>query len=360
MARKRSRATTLTDVAQLAGVSVATASKAINQRGEVAAETRARVLRAAEELSFQPNALARGLTSGSTRTVGLLIDQLLGGRFAIPVLLGAENALGDGQMSVLLCDARGDSIRRQHYIRTLLARQIDGLIILGDRNDVRPSLTEGIPVPVVYVYGESDSAEDLSILADDEGGARLAAEHLVGLGRRRIAHITGEGTYRVARDRAAGLASVLHEAGLPLIGSPMYGAWSQRWGRHAASMLLNAHPDIDAIFCGSDQIATGVIDTLWDLGRRVPDDVAIVGYDNWDIFAAESRPPLTTVDLNLEQLGATAARHLIAALEGDQRTGVIRHPGRLVLRESTGPSPTGQGRAEAVDTGQAGSASGTP
>nr|MDT0657378.1 LacI family DNA-binding transcriptional regulator [Micromonospora sp. DSM 115978] len=338
MVRRRSQAVTLSDVARLAGVSVATASKAINARGEVAPATRRRVLEAAQELSFQPNVLARGLISGRTRTIGLLTDEL-GGRFAIPLLLGVENAIGNEQMCVLLCDARGDVIRRRHYIQTLLARQVDGFIVLGDSNDLRPSLTADIPVPVVYVYGESDDDRDLSILADDEGGGRLATEHLVSLGRRRIGHITGPETYRAARDRVLGMRAVLASAGLPLAGdAPRFGAWSQRWGRQAARMLLAAAPDVDAIFCGSDQIATGVAETLLDLGRRIPDDVAIVGYDNWEIFAADCRPPLTTVDLNLQQLGATAVAHLFAALDGSRVTGVIRQPCRLVVRESTGPA----------------------
>ncbi|NEA27084.1 substrate-binding domain-containing protein [Actinomadura bangladeshensis] len=338
MTRRPSAPVTLTEVARRAGVSVATASKALNARPDVAPETRTRVLAVAEELSFQPNALARGLLSGSSRTVGLLTDELAG-RFAIPVLLGVENALGDGEMSVLLCDARGDAVRRRQHIRTLLARQVDGLIVLGDRNDVRASLTGDIPVPVVYAYGQSDDPGDLSVVADDVGGARLAAEHLLALGRRRIAHITGEEGYRAARDRAAGLLAVLDAAGLPLAGGrPSYGAWSQRWGRQATRMLLAADPGVDALFCGSDQIAYGAIDALHDLGRRVPDDVAVIGYDNWEIFATESRPPLSTVDLDLERLGATAARHLIAALEGDRRTGIVHHPGRLVVRDSTAPA----------------------
>ncbi|GAA3750715.1 LacI family DNA-binding transcriptional regulator [Plantactinospora mayteni] len=337
MVRQRSQSVTLTDVARRAGVSVATASKALNARDEVAPATRRRVLEAAEELSFHPNALAKGLISGRTRTIGLLTDEL-GERFAFPVLLGIENALGNEQMCVLLCDARGDVIRRRHYIRTLLARQVDGFIILGDSNDIRPSLTRDIPVPVVYVYGESDDPNDLSVLADDAGGARLAVEHLVALGRRRIGHITGPETYRAARDRVTGLHSVLAEAGLPLAGGdPLYGEWSQRWGRHAGRMLLTADPDIDAVFCGNDQIATGVAETLLDLGRRIPDDVAIVGYDNWEVFAADCRPPLTTVDLNLQQLGATAVKQLFAALDGERAPGVIRQPCRLVVRESTGP-----------------------
>lgn len=330
---------TLADVARLAGVSVATASKALNAKDEVAPATRRRVIQAAEQLSFQPNVLARGLISGRSRTIGLLTDEL-GERFAFPVLLGVENALGNEQMCVLLCDARGDVIRRQHHIRSLLSRQVDGFIILGDSNDLRPSLTRDIPVPVVYVYGESDDPRDLSVLADDDGGGQLAAEHLVSLGRRRIAHITGPQNYRAARERIAGLQTVLSAAGLSLVGGgPRYGDWSQRWGRQAAAMVISTSPDTDAIFCGNDQIATGVVETLLDLGRRVPDDVAVVGYDNWEVFATDCRPPLTTVDLNLEQLGATAVRHLFSALDGQQGSGVIRQPGRLVVRDSTGPVP---------------------
>jgi LacI family transcriptional regulator len=322
-------------VARLAGVSVATASKALNGRGEVAPATRDRVIAAAEKLSFQPNALARGLISGRTRTIGLLTDEL-GGRFAIPILSGVENALGNEQMSVFLCDARGDPVRRRHYIRTLLARQVDGFIILGDSNDVRSSLTADLPVPVVYVYGESDAPSDLSLLTDDAGGARLAAEHLVSLGREHVGHITGPSSYRAARDRLTALRAVLSEAGLSLVGDPLYGEWSQNWGRQAGRMLALAHPELDAVFCGSDQVAAGVAQALADLGRRVPDDVALVGFDNWEIFAADCRPPLTTVDVNLEQLGAAAAAHLFAALDGVRQSGVIRQACRLVVRESTG------------------------
>ena len=336
VARRSSGSVTLSDVARLAGVSVATASKALNDRDQVAPATRQRVVQAASELSFQPNVLAQGLISGRTRTVGLLIDEL-GERFAFSVLLGLENALGNEQMDVFLCDARGDPIRHKHYLRALLARQVDAFVVLGDSNDLRPSLTRDIPVPVVYVYGESDDPNDLSILADDVGGARMAAEHLVSLGRRRIGHITGPEHYRAARDRVIGLNGVLDSAGLSLASVPMFGEWSQRWGRHAARALLATDSTVDAIFCGNDQIATGVCETLLDLGRQIPDDVAVVGYDNWEVFATDCRPPLTTIDPNLQQLGATAVQHLFTALDGQRTSGVIRRPGRLVIRDSTGP-----------------------
>ncbi|MEU4564526.1 LacI family DNA-binding transcriptional regulator [Actinoplanes sp. NPDC023936] len=330
MGRRRSQAVTLADVARRAGVSVATASKAINAKDQVAAATRERVLRAAADLSFSPG--------GRTRAIGLLTDER-GGRFAMPILLGAETAIGrlaGERMSVLLCDARGDAGRQRYYL-TVLARQVEGFLVLGDDNDLRPPLPRDMPVPVVYAYTESDRRGDTSVVADDEGGARLATEHLIDIGRSRIAHITGPETYRAARARASGLLTVLGGHGLrPAGGQPRYGEWSQRWGREAAGELLTAAPHTDAVFCGNDQIAAGVAQTLRELGRRVPDDVALVGYDNWTEFAADCRPPLTTIDLNLEQLGATAVRHLVAALGGRPAPGVHRQPCELVIRESTG------------------------
>jgi LacI family transcriptional regulator len=156
------------------------------------------------------------------------------------------------------------------------------------------------------------------------------------LQRNHIGHITGPQHYRAARDRAAAVQDVLAEQGLSLAGGqPLHGEWSQRWGRHAARVLVATAPEVDAIFCGNDQIASGVAQSLTDLGRRVPDDVAIVGYDNWEIFAADCKPPLTTIDLNLQQLGTTAVTHLFAALEGNPAAGVVRQPCRLVVREST-------------------------
>ncbi|MCO1577359.1 LacI family transcriptional regulator [Crossiella sp. SN42] len=341
MGRRRSEAVTLADVARLAGVSIATASKAINDRDEVAAATRARVLRAATELSFQPNALARSLTSGTTRAIGLLTDDL-GGRFAMPILLAAENALANEEMSVLLCDARGDPVRRRQHIRTLLARQVDGFLIVGHSNDIRPSVTADIPVPVVYAYCQSADPADLCLVSDDAGGARLAIEHLISLRRRHIAHITGPQGYQAARVRAVTVRQVLAEHGLPLAGGePRYGEWSQRWGRQAARELVTDTQDVDAVFCGNDQIAAGVTQVLPELGLRVPEDVAVVGYDNWEIFAEDGDPSLTTIDLDLPQLGTAAVRHLLAALRGAPATGAVRHPGRLVVRESTARAPAG-------------------
>jgi LacI family transcriptional regulator len=332
----RTRPTTLADVARLAGVSVATASKALNGRDHVRAETRHRVLEAAEQLSFSPNTLARGLLAGRTGTVGLLTSDLEG-RFSIPILMGAEDAFGAGKVNVFLCDARDDTIREQHHVQALLSRRVDGLIVVGSRTDPRPSLGRDLPVPVVYAYAPSEDPDELSIICDNVGAGRLAAEHLIACGRTRIAHISGDPRYAAARDRAEGVLAGLADAGLSQVGDVRYGSWSEAWGRAAAAMLLDRHPDVDAVFCGSDQVARGVMDMVRERGRRIPDDVAVMGFDNWEVLAADARPPLTSVDMNLEEVGRAAARAVFAALDGVPRSGVEALPCRVVIRGSTAP-----------------------
>ncbi|WP_343078021.1 LacI family DNA-binding transcriptional regulator [Kineococcus aurantiacus] len=319
----------IVDVAALAGVSAGTASKALNGTGQLRAETRERVRRAAEQLGFTPDPLGRGLSSGRSYTVGLITTDSFG-RFSIPVMLGAENALGAGEMSVLLCDSRDDPLREQHYLRTLLARRVDGIIVTGRRTDPRPRLAA--PVPVVYAFTPSQDPRDTSLVADQAGGATAAVQHVLDLGRRRVAHVTGPADHHATQVRRA---AVERTAGGALVGPVLHGDWSERWGRLAADLLLRRHPDVDAVTCGSDQIARGVCDGLRDAGRRVPQDVAVVGFDDWDVIALASRPPLTTVNLGLEALGRRAGELLLEAVAGDPSPGTTTMPTRLVVREST-------------------------
>ncbi len=331
----RLRNPTLKDVAALAGVSIATASKALNDRVDVHPTTRSRVLEAAERVQYRPNPLAQGLLGGQTGTVGLLTDDLVG-RFSIPILTGAEDAFGTGRMSVFLCDARGDSIRLQYHLEALLDRHVDGLIVLGSNTDPRPSLGRNLPVPVVYVYGPSDDPRDLSLVPDNVGAGILAAEHLLATGRRKIAHLSGDQTFGAARDRSAGVTEALAAAGLDLVGGrTVYGSWSESWGRTATLALLEQHPDVEGIICGNDQIARGALDIVREKGMSVPRDVAVMGFDNWETITTESRPPLTSVDMNFEELGRQAARRLFSAIAGDHQTGLEILPTRLVVRAST-------------------------
>lgn len=327
---------TISDVARLAGVAVGTASKAINGRGSLSAETRRRVLSAAEELGFQPNKAAVALNSGRTYTVGMITTDTIG-RFSIPLLMGAEDALGAGEMSVFLCDARDDPIREQYYLKTLLSRRVDGIIVTGRRTQARPPLGAGLPIPVVYAFISSADPGDCSVVPDEAGGTHKAIDHLLDIGRRRIAHITGPEHHHSAAVRAAAARSRLASSGLEPVGPPMFGEWSEAWGRQAVRILLGADRDFDAVFCGSDQIARGVADALRAAGRTVPDDVALVGFDNWDVMTLACQPPLTSVDMELEKLGRTAANLLLAAINGEPEPGRHTHPCRLVVRESTAP-----------------------
>lgn len=325
---------TLTDVAALAGVSVGTASKALSGNGRMRPETRERVLDAARRLEFQPNEAARALLAGRTWTVGLVTTDGIG-RFSTPVLLGAEDALGAGKISVLLCDTRGDAIRERHYVQTLLGRRVDGIIVTGRRTDPRDPLQGLQGVPTVYALAPSTDPADMSVTSDDEEGARLAVEHLIASGRRRIAHVTGPAHHAAASRRARLTETQLAEAGLELSGGRVhFGDWSEAWGRRAARSVLRTAPETDAFFCGNDQIARGVTDTLREAGHPVPENVAVIGYDNWDTMTLAARPPLTTIDMNLAEIGRIAALRLLDAIDGRPVSGVETVPCKLVVRES--------------------------
>lgn len=333
------RASTLTEVAHRAGVSLTTASKAINGQGRISEKTRARVLAAARELSFSPNPMARSLISGRSGTVGVIFMDSLTERFVVPVMLGAEAALSEVDLSMIIGDTTGGAEGLGVQVKLMQRRKVDGLLVVGDNNAPTPSLGDRWGVPVVYVHGGTDGPADVVHVPDDRGHGLLVAGHLVDLGRRRIAHVTGPQGARAVEERVAGVSELLADAGLRPVAPVMHGPWSQRWGRAAVRQLLEAAPGVDAIACGSDQIAAGVVDALLAGGRRVPDDVAVTGVDNWSVFALETEPPLTTVDLNLEAMGAAAVRDLFGVIDGEPVAGgTRRHPGGLVVRGSTVPA----------------------
>jgi LacI family transcriptional regulator len=327
-----SRTATIRDVAALAGVSVGTASKALNGRGSLRADTVDRVRRASEQLDFRPNPAARSLHAGRTFTVGMITTDTIG-RFSIPLLIGAEDTLGAGQISVLLADARDDPIRERHHLKVLLGRRVDGIIVTGRRAGSRPSLGPDLNVPVVYAFLASADERDCSVVPDEAAGARLIAAHLRALGRRRIAIITGPEHHHSARVRAEAATT-----GLDLVTPPLYGAWSEAWGRQGVGILLAQGHDVDAVICGSDQIARGAGDALRESGHPVPAEVALTGFDNWDVMTLASRPPLTSVDMDLEGLGRTAAQLLLDAIDGRPSPGLHLHPPKLAIRDSTVPA----------------------
>lgn len=329
----------LTDVAKLAGVSVATASKALNGRKEVASATRLRVQRAAAQLSFVHNRQARSLSTGRTGIVGLLTSDLEG-RFSLPILMGAEDAFGAEQTSILLSDARGDAVREARHLDTFVQQRIDALMVVGSRTDPRRSLGSSYDFPIVYVYTPSESPEDCSLAIDNVDGGYKVAEHLAMIGRRKLLHITGPLGDTAATDRAQGIDAFItaSASSLQLSHRTSYGQWSERWGRSAALMTIEKGVEFDAIVCDSDQIARGALGALAMLGIAVPDQVAIASFDNWELLVADTTPPITSVDMKLTQLGQQAAGLLTDAISGTPLPiGVHQMNASLVVRGSTLP-----------------------
>lgn len=327
---------TLSDVAAEAGVDLSTASRALRGEGRMGAETRQRVLDVADRLHFRPNAQAQFLAKGMSKTVGILTLDAPD-TFSMPVLAGVNNTLGRQDVASLLYDVHLDSADLRESVEKLKARRVDGMLVLGNGLlTPLPSITAEFDVPVVYAFCLSDDPADAWFVPDGRMAGRLAGEHLVSIGRRRIAHITAAKDFS-ARDRADGLREVLASAGLGLaFGDPLEGDWQRTWGVEAARRILPRLDEVDAIFCGNDQIARGAIDALRERGIAVPDAVAIVGFDNWEIMAEAARPPLTSVDMNLRELGGAAGVTLLRMIEGRTEKGVRRFPCSLVVRESCG------------------------
>lgn len=320
------------DVATAAGVSIATASKALNDTGRMTGETRERVKRVAAEMGFRPNAMARALLSQRSFTVGLLTNDTYG-RFTLPLMAGVSEALVDQGVSVFLCTVEDDPALAKVHVDAMLDKQVDGIIASGKRIDGRlPVDLSNLPIPVVYAFS-SGPDDAVTLVSDDAQGSREAVRWLVGLGRRRVAHVTGPESFASVRERAEAYRAVVGGGG-----EVLYGDWSEAWGRDAVHRLWGGPGAMpDAVFCGNDQIARGVVDALRERGLRVPEDVSVVGFDNWEIVAAATRPPLTTVDMNLKQLGREAGR-LILALAGGQivEPGIRKLPCQLVVRQSCG------------------------
>lgn len=335
---------TLREVAASAGVSVATASKALNGQGRMKAQTRERIRETAQRLGFRPNSLAQSLLRRRSFTVGLLTNDTYG-RFSLPLMSGVSDALVDAGVSVFLCNVEDDTRLAQLHVEAMLDKRVDGIIATGKRIDRHlPVDLANLRIPVIYAFTQPDPGA-IAFVSDDEGGARLAVEHLWRLGRKRIAHVSGPASFAVVHARAEAYRDVLTEHGLP-VSEPLLGAWSEAWGHEAVAKLFGGKAGRegapDAVFCGNDQIARGVIDALRERGIGVPDDVGVIGFDNWEIVAEATRPPLTSVDMNLSALGREAGLALLSLVGGKPaEPGIRKLPCRLVVRQSCGRPPGG-------------------
>ena len=227
-------------------------------------------------------------------------------------------------------------MERQH-VEKLLSLKVDGLLIVQCETNPRPTLGHDWGVPLVYVYGPSTDPKDCSVTCDNVDAGRMAINHLISCGRRHIAIIGGDETYTAATDRTKGALEALAELGIEPAGPIRYGKWDEGWGRAATRLLLDQGVKFDAVVCQNDQLARGCIDVLKQQGLRIPDDVAVIGHDNWSVLTSSSRPALTSIDNETETIGRRAARYLVDAIDGNPHHGVDYVPCRLIQRESTLP-----------------------
>jgi len=334
--------TTIVDVAARAGVSTATVSRVMSGAQPASAAARERVMAAIRELDYRPSGVARALKRHETRTIGLLITSIANPFFPQIVRAVEDEAHARGY-GVILCNAADDPERELAYLDLLLERRVDGLIVASARASRRHAERLGeVPMPVVLVNTQAPGSSLPGIITAHRSGGRMAAEHLLALGHRRLGHISAPSRQAgAARPRRAGVADAMRAAGLdPRSVLVVEGDELVAGGAAATEAMLAAPEPPTGIVCYNDLTAVGALRAVRRAGLRVPDDVSLVGFDDIEM-AAWTDPPLTTVRQPTEAMGRWAVERLADALPGGRPAPerVTLRP-VLVVRESTAPPPT--------------------
>lgn len=325
---------TIHDVAARAGVSVATASRAMSGQRGVRPENRQRVLAAAGELAYEPNVVAAALRSRTTHTIGMLVPRISNPFFATLVET-VERELQGGQRSLLLANSHYEPDAEQSQVRALLDRRVDALIMIPCHRErsAETMRTASDRVPTIQLDLRVDGHAGSWVGVDNDAGTYQVVDHLVGLGARRLAYVGSRPTDSSAQGRLDGYRRAAEN--LAVSGErTLLGDFSKEWGQRAAQRLLGESELPDAIVCGNDVIAMGVLGSLAQHGIRVPGDVMVTGFD--DIPYAElSQPPLTTVRQPQRQMAAEAVRMLTSEAAGDGPPQRIAITPELLVRSST-------------------------
>ncbi len=332
-----SRRPTLESVAARAGVSRATVSRVVNGSPAVRAPVRERVERSIAELGYIPNRAARTLVTHRTDAVALVVSEPESMVFSDPffgaIIRGASAGLAtEGLQLVLMLVQRAEDYPRIE--RYLSGGHVDGVLLASlHRGDPLIPLVQRLRLPAVYGGTPWETATDLLwVDVDNVEGGRLATSHLVGSGRRRIATITGPLDQHAAADRLSGYLAALGDAADSALVEQ--GGFTRESGEAAMTAILERVPDVDAVFAASDLMAAGALRALRRAGRRVPEDVAVVGFDDIDDLAGWTEPPLTTVHQSPVELGSAMVALLVSALRGAEDVAPRRLDVRLVVRSS--------------------------
>lgn len=321
---------TMREVAKLAGVSVATVSRVLNQNGYVNQETEKRVREAIQQLNYKPNEVARSLYKKSSRTIGLIVPDISNPFF--PELVRAvEDVMNIYDYTVILCNSDEKGEKEKEYIEILKQRYVDGLILTT--NQLTSEELSDINVPVVVLDRPLDHTFP-SVVANNYEGARMATRHLYEQGCRKIAHIQGPLHVVNAVERFQGYQDEMKELGLWDSSLVFTGNYQLKEAKEVTLQALMTKK-IDGIFAGNDVMAAGALKAAQQVGMQVPNDIAIIGYDNIPL-AEMTTPELTTISQPIYDMGAIAARLLVKKIEGkpiDRLHHVL--PVKLVQRKST-------------------------
>ncbi|HLL37415.1 LacI family DNA-binding transcriptional regulator [Streptomyces sp. NPDC052773] len=330
---------TLEQVAALAGVGRGTVSRVVNNEAGVKESTRRAVQQAIAELGYVPNLAARSLAGRRADAVALVMTErdwrLFGEPFFSETVRSVGDALTDTSVQLLLTLVRTEA-ERQRFVEYARGGRVDGVLLMSVRAEDRlPDMLADAGLPTVLLGRRSGDEQITYVDADNVGGAREAVAHLLSGGRRAIAAITGPLDMYVAQCRLRGYRQALADAGLTTDASWIAeGDFTEASGRRAMTELLKRHPDVDAVLAASDTMAAGALTALRAAGRRVPDDVAVVGFDDFQL-AQHTDPPLTTVRQPLEEIGRTMVRLLLEEMEQPEvawRHVILRT--QLVVRDS--------------------------
>jgi DNA-binding LacI/PurR family transcriptional regulator len=333
---------TIRDVAERAGVSTATVSRVLAGIGHPRADTVAAVMAAVEELGYRPSIVARSLRMRRTRSLGLIVTDIQNAFFP-DLVQGADQEARARGYSILLGSAAYDERRAVHYLDLMVDRRVDGILVASSQvSDTSGGWLATAPVPVVVANAEPGTLPVTVITSDNRNGARIAVEHLLALGHRRIAYVRGAETFTADRPRLEGFREAVRRAGLAASDTPeLDGDGRFEGGERAVRTLFNDHAPVTAIACYNDITAIGALRALRNIGVRVPEDVSVIGTD--DIAAASwVVPALTTVAQQRGEMGRLATERLINMIEGTEDPAAartVRLPMTLTVRESTGPAP---------------------
>jgi LacI family repressor for deo operon, udp, cdd, tsx, nupC, and nupG len=331
------RAPTIHMVAKLAGVSVATVSRTLKQPDKVHPETRGRVLEAVAATGFVPNAQARIFRRRTSDTVILLVREI-SNPFYLEIYKGVEEAADAAGYKVLMGDARSEDRRIVHYVEMVRERHADGLILITGR---LPESLRGEVFPLPPIVVACEAVRDMTlptVRIDNVAAARTALDHLIGLGHRRIAHVTGPIPEVLSEDRLAGYRQALAEAGIAYDPDLVVrGDFTLKSGRDAVQSLIAAKTPFTALFLSNDEMAVGAINELRLHGLSVPADVSVVGFD--DIMFAETvEPALTTIHQPQREIGRRAMNMMVERLSGGiEPDRLVLLDTELVIRGTTAP-----------------------